>query len=95
MAVVLCLLTLAYWVCGLYSALGASPVLELRQIIQINTIGFLAAAIGGVSGASAAMVVHGGVGPVSRCRPFLPGNGSPLVLQDVMVGTPDAGYQLR
>jgi Undecaprenyl-phosphate galactose phosphotransferase WbaP len=48
MGVVLCLLTLAYWVCGLYSALGASPVLELRQIIQINTIGFLAAAIGGV-----------------------------------------------
>lgn len=48
MSVVLCLLTVAYWVCGLYSALGASPVLELRQIIQVNTIGFLAAAIGGI-----------------------------------------------
>jgi Undecaprenyl-phosphate galactose phosphotransferase WbaP len=46
--IVLLLLPIAYWLCGLYSAVGINPVLELRQLIQINTIGFLAAAVGGI-----------------------------------------------
>jgi len=46
--VVLGLLMLAYAVCGLYAVLGVNPVLELRQIIQINSIGFIAAAAGGI-----------------------------------------------
>lgn len=48
MAVVLALLPLAYWLCGLYSPLGVSVILELRQLIQINSIGFIAAAVGGI-----------------------------------------------
>lgn len=47
MAVILGLVLLAYWICGLYSAMGVSPVLELKQIIQINSIAFVAAAVGG------------------------------------------------
>lgn len=48
MAVVLVLLPIAYWICGLYSPLGANAILELRQLIQINSIGFIAAAVGGI-----------------------------------------------
>ena len=48
MAVVVGLLPLAYWLCGLYSPVGSSPILELRQLIQINSIGFIAAALGGI-----------------------------------------------
>jgi Undecaprenyl-phosphate galactose phosphotransferase WbaP len=48
MAVVLALLPIAYWVCGLYSPLGMNVILELRQLIQINSIGFIAAAVGGM-----------------------------------------------
>lgn len=48
MAVVVALLPLAYWLCGLYSPVGSSPILELRHLIQINSIGFIAAALGGL-----------------------------------------------
>lgn len=48
MTVVLALLPVAYWICGLYSPLGVNPILELRQLIQINSIGFIAAAVGGI-----------------------------------------------
>lgn len=48
MAVVLGLLPIAYWLCGLYSALGMNVILELRQLIQINSICFIAAAVGGM-----------------------------------------------
>jgi Undecaprenyl-phosphate galactose phosphotransferase WbaP len=48
MAVVLALLPVAYWLCGIYSPLGVNPILELRQLIQINSIGFIAAAVGGI-----------------------------------------------
>jgi Undecaprenyl-phosphate galactose phosphotransferase WbaP len=47
-AVVLALLIMAYWLCGLYTSFGTHPVLELRQLIQINSLGFLAAAVGGI-----------------------------------------------
>ena len=46
--VVLLLIVCAYWICGLYSSIGVNPVLELRQLIQINSIGFVAAAAGGM-----------------------------------------------
>ena len=46
--VILLFTIVAYWLCGLYSALGVNPVLELRQLIQINSIGFVAAAAGGM-----------------------------------------------
>lgn len=46
--VVLAFLPVAYWLCGLYSPLGVNPILELRQVIQINSIGFIAAAVGGI-----------------------------------------------
>ena len=42
------LLPLAYWLCGLYSPMGSSPILELRHLIQVNSIGFIAAALGGM-----------------------------------------------
>jgi Undecaprenyl-phosphate galactose phosphotransferase WbaP len=48
MTVVVALLPLAYWICGLYSPVGSSPILELRHLIQINSIGFIAAALGGI-----------------------------------------------
>lgn len=48
MGVVLALLPLAYWMCGLYAPVGASPILELRHLIQINSLGFIAAAVGGI-----------------------------------------------
>ncbi|HEY2584133.1 MAG TPA: undecaprenyl-phosphate galactose phosphotransferase WbaP [Tepidisphaeraceae bacterium] len=48
MAVVVALLPLAYWLCGLYSPMGSSPILELRHLIQVNSIGFIAAALGGM-----------------------------------------------
>jgi Undecaprenyl-phosphate galactose phosphotransferase WbaP len=48
MAIVVGLLPLAYWVCGLYAPVGSSPIIELRHLIQINSIGFIAAALGGL-----------------------------------------------
>jgi len=36
----------AYWLGGLYSGIGVHPVVELRQILQFNTIALGAAAIG-------------------------------------------------
>jgi Undecaprenyl-phosphate galactose phosphotransferase WbaP len=36
----------AYWLGGLYSGIGVHPVTELREVFQLNTIAFSAAAIG-------------------------------------------------
>jgi Undecaprenyl-phosphate galactose phosphotransferase WbaP len=48
MMVVVALLPMAYALCGLYSPVGSSPILELRHLIQVNSIGFIAAALGGM-----------------------------------------------
>ena len=39
-------LVIAYWLGGLYSGIGVHPVIELREVFQLNTVALGSAAIG-------------------------------------------------
>src|SRR5439155_25119189 len=41
-------LVLAYWMSDLYSQIWVHPVVELRQLTHVNTVGLIAAAAGGI-----------------------------------------------